>query len=305
MTTSFANQTSTLSGAEVLDDGAVRAGGPLRYQDNGDGTITDLNTGLMWEKKSGDGGLHDVSRTFAWSSTVSPTIWDWLAQVNAEGGTGFAGYSDWRIPNARELQSIADYEVVEPAVDAAFNNGFSAGCTVLTCSATSQAGGPGPYYVSSTTSASDPSAAWTMDFAFGGSRPEGKDGGFYGSFFVRAVRGGCAEFPATGQSTSFSSETSTVTGAPVLDDGAVRAGQALRYQDNGDGTITDLNTGLVWEKKSADGGLHDASLLFTWSSSTAARFTKRGLSCFECSRSLSPRSTSARTTRTSSSRGRA
>jgi hypothetical protein len=33
---------------------------PLVYMDNGDGTITDVNTGLMWEKKSQDGGVHDV-----------------------------------------------------------------------------------------------------------------------------------------------------------------------------------------------------------------------------------------------------
>ena len=35
----------------AADDGDLRLGAPFRYQDNGDGTITDLNTGLMWEKK--------------------------------------------------------------------------------------------------------------------------------------------------------------------------------------------------------------------------------------------------------------
>ena len=34
------------------DNGTVRAGAPLRFTDNWDGTITDNNTGLMWEKKS-------------------------------------------------------------------------------------------------------------------------------------------------------------------------------------------------------------------------------------------------------------
>lgn len=39
-------------------------GAPLRYQDNGDGTITDLNTRLMWEKKvAGTGCLHCVDDT--------------------------------------------------------------------------------------------------------------------------------------------------------------------------------------------------------------------------------------------------
>ncbi|HUA34481.1 MAG TPA: hypothetical protein VMA09_12805 [Candidatus Binataceae bacterium] len=32
-----------------------------RYVDNGDGTITDKNTGLMWEKKTTGGGVHEVN----------------------------------------------------------------------------------------------------------------------------------------------------------------------------------------------------------------------------------------------------
>src|SRR5438094_9253656 len=57
----------------------------------------------------------------------------------------------------------------------------------------------------------------------------------------------CQAFPATGQTMSFQSG----------DDGAIQAGAPLSYTDNGDGTITDNNTGLVWEKKSADGSIHD------------------------------------------------
>src|SRR5207253_4986670 len=94
--------TMTQTGATVRDDGVVKAGGALSYQDNGDGTITDLNTGLMWEKKIRDivtgKGLHDVTLTFPWDS-AAPTIWDWLEEVNTEGGTGLAGHNDWRIPN--------------------------------------------------------------------------------------------------------------------------------------------------------------------------------------------------------------
>src|SRR5258707_95702 len=63
----------TTTGAPVNDDGAVRAGGALSYQDNGDGTVTDLNTQLMWEKKSEDGSLHDVSNTYVWSSMEDQT----------------------------------------------------------------------------------------------------------------------------------------------------------------------------------------------------------------------------------------
>src|SRR5947208_7068323 len=40
------------------------------YLDNGDGTVTDNPTGLMWEKKSasGTGDIHDVSNTYTWSA---------------------------------------------------------------------------------------------------------------------------------------------------------------------------------------------------------------------------------------------
>ena len=76
----------------VPDDGTVQAGADLSYTDNGDGTITDNNTGLMWEKKSDDGDLlHDKDNSYYWSGNgVLETLWDWLEDVNAEGGTGFA-----------------------------------------------------------------------------------------------------------------------------------------------------------------------------------------------------------------------
>src|SRR5437867_11791104 len=59
---------------------------------------------------------------------------------------------------------------------------------------------------------------------------------------------GSSTFPATGQTTSFP-PTLKITDDPVHDDGFVKAGGALRYQNSGDGTITDLNTRLMWEQK--------------------------------------------------------
>jgi hypothetical protein len=168
----------------VPDDGTVQAGATLNYQDNGDGTITDLNTGLMWEKKSDDGDLHDKDNIYRWSGNGSQeTIWDWLDDVNAEGGTGFANHTDWRIPNVKELQSIVNYEVTpSPAVSSAFNTGCVAACSVTTCSCT----GTGFVYWSSSTYANGPTNAWTVDFDFGDVNPVAKS-----DFrFVRAVRGG-------------------------------------------------------------------------------------------------------------------
>jgi hypothetical protein len=166
----------------VPDDGTVRAGAALAYVDNGDGTITDLNTGLMWEKKSHDHGLHDKDNGYRWDGDGSQeTIWDWLDDVNAEGGSGFAGYNDWRIPTVKELQSIIDYEQVDPAVDAVFNHDCTPPCDPPVCSCTASS-----FYWSSTTIAFSPTNAWSVDFDYGDVSLDGK----YIDFLVRAVRGG-------------------------------------------------------------------------------------------------------------------
>ena len=115
------------------DDGALQLGAPLAYVDNGDGTITDLNTGLMWEKKDRNGGLHQYTSTYNWTTAMGT----WLNNVNNEGGVGFAGYTDWRIPNVRELQSIIDYSKLSPAHDEIFGNiNCVTSCYVTECSCT-------------------------------------------------------------------------------------------------------------------------------------------------------------------------
>jgi hypothetical protein len=158
-------------------DGDTRTGAPLAYVDNGDGTITDANTGLMWEKQSnGDGSVHDIANTYTWDQAFSVHV----ATLNS---TSFAGHSDWRLPNLKELQSIVNYENSFPSVSVAFNTNcpMTSPCTVLTCSCTF----PNNYW-SSTSWAGDPGLAWFMDFSYGVGNNEVK----MDSFLVRAVRGG-------------------------------------------------------------------------------------------------------------------
>ncbi len=162
------------------DDGDIQAGATLNYVDNGDGTITDRNTGLMWEKKGDDGGSHDMDNTYAWTPGAG-SIWEWIGLVNSEGVSGFAGHSDWRIPNVKELQSIIDYGRLFPSVDPAFNTACSAGCTVTTCSCTAAS-----YYWSSTTLAGSPPGALLVYFGYGFVNDLDKPV----SDSVRAVRGG-------------------------------------------------------------------------------------------------------------------
>ena len=105
----------------------------------------------------------------------------WLDDVNAEGGTGFAGCSDWRIPNAKELQSIVDFERFDPSIDPVFHTGCEVGCSVLTCSCTVSL-----HYYSSTSYVNGSTVAYAVGFVNGILDQDAK------TFLraVRAVRGG-------------------------------------------------------------------------------------------------------------------
>src|SRR5919197_1060292 len=126
-TTCWNSNGTVISCPGTGQDGNLRKGAALSYTDNGDGTITDNDTGLVWEKLSMDGSVHDVSNTYTWDNAFSVHV----AMLNS---TNFAGHTDWRLPNVKELESIVNYQNVAPFVSPAFNNNCTPGCTVLTCS---------------------------------------------------------------------------------------------------------------------------------------------------------------------------
>jgi hypothetical protein len=64
------------------------------FTDNGDGTITDNATGLMWSQDDNGAGLN-------WQDALA-----WVEQMNDQN---YLGHDDWRLPNVKELQSIVDY----------------------------------------------------------------------------------------------------------------------------------------------------------------------------------------------------
>ena len=75
------------------------------FVDNGDGTVTDNATGLMWSQDDNGEALY-------WEEALA----------YAENAT-IAGYDDWRLPSAKELQSIADYTATEiPVLDTSVFN---------------------------------------------------------------------------------------------------------------------------------------------------------------------------------------
>ena len=85
-------------------DGFYQAGcaSAERFADNGDGTVTDNCTGLVWQKET------------------APGTYTWPQALRYSEGLELAGHDDWRLPNVRELQSIVDYGRYNPSIDPIF-----------------------------------------------------------------------------------------------------------------------------------------------------------------------------------------
>src|SRR5207247_9186849 len=81
--------------------------------------------------------------------------------------------------------------------------------------------------------------------------------------------------PAAGQTTCWNSSGSVISCAGTGQDGELRRGAPLAYADNGNGTVTDLNTGLVWEKVSDDGTVHDKDNTYTWANAFTGHVATR------------------------------
>ena len=127
-----------------------------QYTDNGDGTVTDNRTGLMWVRDGKSAGCNNGK------------IMTWKDAMKFCKELDFAEYKGWRLPTIEELQSIVAYEKHNSAIDEAFENTKNS------------------YYWSSTTYASGTGYAWGVNFYSGNVNYYNKTGYDY----VRPVRGG-------------------------------------------------------------------------------------------------------------------
>ena len=170
----WSTEGQVVSCAPTTQDGALRRGLMRAYMDNDDGTISDAQTGLEWEKLDDASGLHDKDAMYSWAGA--------FAKISALNGPPcLAGHCDWRLPNVNELQTIVDYGKKTRAVSPAFDTSCSAGCTIAACSCTAA-----NEYWSSSSYAPNPLDAWGVSFGFGDVVNLRKTS----ASRVRAVRGG-------------------------------------------------------------------------------------------------------------------
>ncbi|MGV7224556.1 MAG: DUF1566 domain-containing protein [Nitrospinales bacterium] len=151
------------------DDGDLQMGVPWpdpRFTDNGDGTVTDNLTGLIWLKNANCFGGQNWKEAIDASNNL------------ANGQCGLSDGSvpgDWRLPNFRELYSVIDFSI--SPIPLPPGHPFT-GVQVDS-------------YWSSTTSADDSGDAWIVGFYRGYAVPEPKD---VPDFLVWSVRGGALVF---------------------------------------------------------------------------------------------------------------
>jgi Protein of unknown function (DUF1566) len=125
------------------------------------GTVADNTTNLMWQQCSD--GLSDAN-----CATGTAALVTWDNAISYCEGLSLGGFSDWRLPNIKELLSIVDMTLATaPAINATFPNTISSS------------------YWSSTSYAPNTTSAWIVLFNYGGAGSSNKAVAIY----VRCVRG--------------------------------------------------------------------------------------------------------------------
>lgn len=192
-------------------DGHYQKGEPMKYKDNGDGTITDLVTGLIWQKVP-----PKMDLTWEEAKKYCDTL-------------TLGGYDDWRLPSAKELFSISNFSEGWPYLD-------------TTC-----------FKLVNPVEITKDEQYWTSN-RYVGVTTEGKDSAAFG---VNHATGHIKAYPAG----VVLQDTTLPPAGPPPEGGSpgnpfgkyVRAVRGDTYglndfEDNGDGTITDNATGLMWSK---------------------------------------------------------
>jgi len=239
--------------AEDAPQAPKEAGSPPidgRFQDNGDGTVTDLFTGLMWVQDAGcieEGQWQEALATVK-RFNENPVSFNCLGLT--------ADYSDWAMPNRHELRSLIDHQADLPALPE--NAPFVK---------------VEPMYWSSTTAASHPSRAYDVHVGAGD----------LGTSSKLARRGVWPVRPAAGRP-----ERDRVLLEPpdsqayslLRPMGGFKkiAFPPQRFTDQGDGTLIDNITGLMWLKDAdcfAPEKWDQAAVVVNWLNTVPERLTRK------------------------------
>jgi hypothetical protein len=198
------------SGQALFGQDAQYTTAPPAYRDNGDGTVSDLNTGLMWQQDPGE------KMTYA----------EALAAVD---DFDLAGYGDWRLPSIKELYSLIEFTGTDPSACQTL-----AGCDAVPFIDTG-------YF---TFSYGDTSAGervidsqYLSSTVYISTTMGGNPTVFGVNFADGRIKGYPISDPQGGEKTYF---VLHVRGNPEygLND----------FVDNGDGTVSDRATGLMWQQ---------------------------------------------------------
>ncbi len=87
---------------------------PPSYTDNADGTVTDNNTGLMWQQEDNSTEYNWYMASGTYDDEYNPDTTDVC------GNLILSNYNDWRLPTLKELSYIIDYGNYQPAVDTTY-----------------------------------------------------------------------------------------------------------------------------------------------------------------------------------------
>lgn len=229
------------SGEDFAGQDAQVNGTPPSYTDNGDGTVTDNVTGLMWAQTpdlNGDGEI------------LASDKLSYEAALTGAETFNLAGHNDWRLPTITEMYSLMDFRGVDPSgyeredlsglipfIDREYFD-FAYGDTAAGERIIDSQMASSTLYVSGTNATGD-ATLFGVNFADGrikgyGLKMRGRDK----TFFVMYVRGD--------------------TGYGVND-----------FTDNGDDTVTDATTGLMWAQNDSGTAMNwQAALAFAHTANT-------------------------------------
>lgn len=220
-----------------LSDSATPGSGWIMTRDN--------VTGLVWENKTDDNGIHDKDKTFTWCDTNPDTnggnqgtcgtgtgnlATDTEAFVKALNDAKFGGFSDWRMPTIKELSSLVDSAsypgpTIDPVYFSDIKQLIYTVADLIYWSANTFAG-----WMWTIPDSDHTDYAWFVKFDYGpilGIETKKLWRGKKSSpSYVRAVRAGERE-------------------------------SSDHLVDNGDETVTDTDTGLMWKKSTT-------SNIYTW-----------------------------------------